>query len=296
MKDSFYEYHPLVNFTFYIFVLSISMFFLHPVLLVISLISSISYLVYLKGKKSLITIFLIAFPIFIFSSIFNPLFSHEGNTILFYTTTQNPVTLESIVYGIVSGLGLFVVIVWFSSFNHVITSDKIIYLFGKICPSVSLLISMILRFIPRFNNQLKKVQNTQKAFFKQKYNKGYIKKLKNVFKTFSIMVTWSLENAVETSDSMTSRGYGLKNRSHYHNYKLQKRDIVVLSIMIICFISIILCIIFEKVLILYFPIFYINELSIYSSICYISYFILSFLPLILNIMEDAKWHYLKSKI
>ena len=45
--------------------------------------------------------------------------------------------------------------------------------------------------------------------------KGRLQKLKSAVTVFSVMVTWSLENAVETADSMKSRGYGLPGRTGY---------------------------------------------------------------------------------
>ena len=40
----------------------------------------------------------------------------------------------------------------------------------------------------------------------------------------SILVTWALENAIETSDSMRSRGYGLHGRTAFSIYRLTRRD------------------------------------------------------------------------
>ena len=41
---------------------------------------------------------------------------------------------------------------------------------------------------------------------------------------FSIMVTWALENAIETADSMKSRGYGLKGRTAFSIFRMEERD------------------------------------------------------------------------
>ena len=76
---------------------------------------------------------------------------------LFYLKDGNPVTLESIVYGLASGLMLAGVISWFSVFHEVMTSDKFMYLFGKVIPAFSLLLSMTLRFVPRFTEQIRRV-------------------------------------------------------------------------------------------------------------------------------------------
>ena len=38
------------------------------------------------------------------------------------------------------------------------------------------------------------------------------------------MVTWALENAIETADSMKSRGYGLKGRTAFSLFRMEERD------------------------------------------------------------------------
>ena len=69
-------------------------------------------------------------PVCLLAAAANPLFSHAGATMLFYLKDGNPVTLESIVYGLASGLMLAGVISWFSVFHEVMTSDKFMFLFG----------------------------------------------------------------------------------------------------------------------------------------------------------------------
>lgn len=50
----------------------------------------------------------------------------------------------------------------------------------------------------------------------------------------SAMLTWSFENAVETADSMRSRGYGLKGRTSFSIYRMSRRDWVLLCWMLFC--------------------------------------------------------------
>jgi energy-coupling factor transporter transmembrane protein EcfT len=97
------------------------------------------------------------------------------------------------------------------------TSDKFVYLFGRIIPSMSLLLSMTLRFVPRFIAQIKVVSNAQKCVGRDASNGGVVQRVRNAITILSIMVTWALENAIETADSMKSRGYGLRRgrRSRY---------------------------------------------------------------------------------
>lgn len=49
-------------------------------------------------------------------------------------------------------------------------------------------------------------------------------RIKYGLQMLSILVTWSLENAIETSDSMRSRGYGLRGRTAFSVYRFTKRD------------------------------------------------------------------------
>ncbi len=72
---------------------------------------------------------------------------------LFYLKT-GPVTLEAIVYGLVLASMLFISILWFSCYNKVMTTDKFVYLFGRVIPALSLVLSMVFRFVPRFGQQL----------------------------------------------------------------------------------------------------------------------------------------------
>ena len=97
-------------------------------------------------------------------ALLNPMFNHYGVTPLLYIESSgNWVTLEAMVYGIVLGCVLFIMILWFSCYNQIMTSDKFIYLFGRIIPAMSLMLSMALRFVPHFMAQLKVIRNGQKC-------------------------------------------------------------------------------------------------------------------------------------
>ena len=119
---------------------------------------------------------------------------------------------------------LFIMILWFSCYNQIMTSDKFIYLFGRIIPAMSLMLSMALRFVPHFIAQLKVIRNGQKCVGMDVSNGKWFKKVRYALNMVSILVTWALENAIETADSMKSRGYGLKGRTAFSIYRLNRRD------------------------------------------------------------------------
>ena len=133
-KDTFSSYHPAVSMLYFVLVIGLSMFLNHPVCLGISLVGALVYSIYLKGKKAARFNLIYMLPLLVITALINPAFSHQGVTILAYLPSGNPLTLESILYGIYAAFLLITVIAWFSCFNAVMTSDKFVYLFGRIIP------------------------------------------------------------------------------------------------------------------------------------------------------------------
>lgn len=295
-KDNFGTYHPIINFVYFVFVIGCSMFLRHPVFLGISCVSGFIYYIYLKGKKAFKTALWLMIPVFLISALVNPLFNHEGVTLLFYFRTGNPLTLESIVYGLASGVMLVSVLNWFSCYQVIMTSDKFIYLFGKLIPAMSLILSMVLRFVPKFKNQIEKVSDAQKCIGRDVTNGNTLAKAKHGMKILSIMTTWALENSVETADSMKSRGYGLRGRTNFSIYRFDTRDKWIFSVIAAADLIVLGGIVTKKVYFLYFPMMEGNPLNWETLLIYVIYGGMCMLPMVINIVEDIKWRYLKSEI
>lgn len=296
MIDSFNEYHPLVNFIFFLFVIVFNMFVLNPVLQIISLLLGIIYKYILTGgniNKKYIGYFLF---ILLFSPVFNALFNNQGATMLFYLRNGNPVTLESIVYGLSSGLMFVNMLIWFSCYNQVMTSDKFMHLFSNIAPSLSLTISMILRFVPRYIERAKIIYNSQKAMGEDFEGKNIFEKGKDAMRILSILTTWALENSIDTSDSMTARGYGMGQRTSFSNFLITKRDRIVLFIILILLSTVLWGTFKGELETVFFPTIIFKSINLKNIYIYIGFSILTALPIILSLVEEIKWHYLESKI
>lgn len=290
MKDTFSNYHPLVNFIYFGFVFAFSMFFMHPVCLLISIMCSFAYSVELGGRERIYKNLLFLLPTILMMGIMNPAFNHAGMTIITYLNSGNPLTLESIVYGIAAAALICTMVLWFYCYNQVMTSDKFIYLFGKIIPALSLVLSMALRFVPRFKEQIKIVSDAQKSIGRDVSNGGLIQRMKNGITILSIMITWSLENAIETSDSMRSRGYGLEGRTSFSIYRFEKRDkMAILSILALGVFIVIGGGVYKGFKWRYFPSLKGSGISILSTLLWIAYFILCIFPIIINRQEDRQW-------
>ena len=293
--NEFAKYHPLINFIYFTAVIVFSMIFVHPICLVTSLLCSVMYSIILNGKKALKFIAMLL-PLMLISALINPAFNHEGVTVIAYLPSGNPLTLESILYGIVAASMVATVICWFSCFNKIMTSDKFIYLFGRIIPSLSLILSMTFRFVPKFKEQVQEVSNAQKSMGRDSSEGSVFARVKNSIRILSAVITWSLENAIDTSYSMKSRGYGLTGRTAYSNYVFDKRDVTALIYLAVTITYFLIGALLGKINYRYCPSMRGTDMSFYSTSIFISYIMICIMPIVIEIWEELKWRKLKSKI
>ncbi|MEG0550573.1 MAG: energy-coupling factor transporter transmembrane component T [Vagococcus sp.] len=289
---AFERFHPLVLFLYYMTVIFFSMFTTNPILLGISLIGSLSYLLLIA--KNIWRVILYYSVIFLVIALTNPLFVHNGETILFFMNDK-PVTLEAILYGAVIGLMIVAIVFWFKSYNEVMTSDKFVYLFGNIAPKIALTLSMILRYVPLFKEQIKRINMTQKTLGLYSSD-SYTDKLLSGFRVFRSLIGWSLENSVDVARSMRARGYGLKGRTHFSLFTFFIEDSLLLGANLIFMIVIFLMVQMNMVSINYYPFidtFYFTKQQI---LLYISTGLFVFLPTFIEMKEQLLWRLLISKI
>ena len=295
-RDAFSSYHPIINFLYFALVLIFTMFFMHPVSLVISLTCAVAYYMVLNGGRALRTGLLYLLPMVLMAALINPAFNHEGATILTYLPTGNPLTLESMAHGLAAAGMLASVILWFSCYTAVMTSDKFVYLFGRLIPALSLILSMTLRFVPRFKAQLHVVSEAQKCVGRDVSNGSLLQRMKNGVTILSILVTWALENAIETADSMKSRGYGLPGRTAFSIYRFDDRDRAALVWLLFCGAYIACGWAVGGIAWRYYPTmkgvapgpFPVSFQLVYLALC--------LTPVILNKKEDREWTRLRSEI
>ena len=319
MTDEFSRYHPVVNLIFYLLVLGTTMFQMSVGLVFISLFSAVVYYFMLKKTEGL-KYCAVVVGIIIVSAIINPLFSHKGGTLLFYLFTGNPVTLESIIYGLISAIIIGAMLLWFSTFNQVMGVERILGAIGKVLPNVSLLITMIMRFIPQYTRHQRKVsmvnkvnkrnygekinllnrektekENVIEARKKQKKKNDIdkiIDSIKEGGRTFSITTTWALENSIYTADSMKARGFGTGRRTNYSNYKFQKRDYLLMGWLVILWLVVVFSLEREKVYTYYYPFIQVKN----NVVVYLIYGLLCLTPVLINVKEEIRWLILKSRI
>lgn len=221
-RDVLSDCHPLVSAAFFALVLGFSMTQMHPVCLAASLAGAAGYTAALGGGRALRRAARYALPTGLLAAVLNPLLSHRGMTILLYLPSGNPLTLESIVYGAAAAGMLAAVLLWFGCCTAVMTADKLLWLFGRAAPALSLVLSMTLRWVPRFGAQLRAAAEARRGLGQR--GGRITRRIRGGAAVLSIVVTWALENALDTADSMRSRGYGLPGRTAFSIYRLSCRD------------------------------------------------------------------------
>ena len=110
----------------------------------------------------------------------------------------------------------------------------------------------------------------------------------------SILVTWSLENAIETADSMKSRGYGLPGRSAFSIYRFEDRDKYAILWLGFCLWYIAFGWASGGLYFRYYPSIKIAGFGPFPFSFMLVYLALCLTPLILNGREDVKWKRLRS--
>ncbi len=286
-KSTFANCHPIVNVVYFALVIGITMFSMNPWFITITIFFAWTYSILLSGKKAIKYNILFTIPIIIIMSVINALFINNGATVLFFLN-DNRVTLEAFVYGIAAAALISAVIIWFSCFNVVMSADKLIYLFGRITPVLALTLSMIFRFIPLLKERFKEIVMGQKCMGRHRGGSIFFR-MRQRIKEVSILVSWSLEAAIETSDSMEARGYGLHGRTSFHLFKLSYRDKILLVLELIFGLITILGCMTGLNNIYYYPKIVLKNMDLWMGITLLTYMVLMSLPIVLDIRGEKKW-------
>jgi energy-coupling factor transport system permease protein len=288
-RDAFSTCHPWVSFLFFALTIFFSMCFMDPASLAASFLCALAYVLRLNGQEALRLQLRALLPILLFTAAVNPLFNHQGDTVLARLPWGSPLTLESVLYGLAAALMLCAVINWFVCFTAVVSSDKFVYLFGRVIPALSLALSMTLRFVPRFKAQFRTVVNAQRCLGRDLSSGPLHRRLKTAVSVFSILVTWSLESAIETADSMKSRGYGLPGRTAFSIYRFDHRNKLVLFWLALCGGALVAGWLGGGFAWQYFPALQVSSSLPMAAALRLLYLCLCLTPLILNGKEDLAW-------
>ncbi|MFB5677535.1 energy-coupling factor transporter transmembrane component T [Paenibacillus terreus] len=223
MNGGFRSLHPAALFLYYMCAVLFGMLLSHPVFLMTEICLLTGLIIMQKQGRALLRMLLYMLPIGGAIAVINPLVSHRGRHILFYLMDQ-PITLEALLFGITTMLSITVVLLASLSYNHNVTADKFMYLFGRLAPKTALVALMAMRFVPLLRLRLSQIAIVQQTRGISMKEGPLRKRIKNGTVLMKVLLVWSLEEAVETADAMKARGYGTARRTAYSVYRMDRRD------------------------------------------------------------------------
>ena len=215
--------HPAVNLIYFAAVLTGTVTFQHPAFLMISFLCAFAYSVKRNGWKAWM-FNLCLLPLVAAFALYYSSYTHFGMTVLRQNMVGNNMTLESLVYGVVLGVIGAGVCMWFSSVFSVFTTDKVVYLFGKVSPGFSLFLAIALRMIPRIQKEAKRINMAQQGIGRGANQGNLWQRFRNSLRIFSMLITWTIDSLTIASESMRSRGSNLRGRKAFSIYRFDNRD------------------------------------------------------------------------
>lgn len=290
----FDSYHPMINLIYFVSAITCMILFDHPVFLAISYLAAFIYSILLNGKRSVI-FNLCLIPAIGGYTAWYSYYNHFGITNLCVNFIGNQITLEAVTTGFVRGVTAAAVIMLCTCLFAVVSIDKVIYLFGRISPKLSLFLAVLLRFIPRIGVRAGRIERSRRGIGKGCIQGNIFQKLVHSCSFLSILITWTLEDFVESAASMKCRGYSLRGRTAFSIYRFDNRDRGFVLAQFFCLTVLAAAAALNQTSIRYNPEIVMNRITPISWGFYFVYGVLLLMPMLLQIVGEKRFQKLSEK-
>lgn len=286
----FDDRNPIAVAVYYLCVLCLTMFSMNPLLLCLSLLSSVATCIMHQAAGRRAHVFTAV--LFLIATAVNPIAVHNGVTVLFYVNDK-PFTLEAVLYGVFAAVMIAAALYWLRALSKAMTSDKVLYLFGRFSPKIALILSMSMRYVALFRQRWRRIRDCQRALGLYR-DENLIDAVRGNARVLSILITWTLENGIVTAESMEARGYGVAGRTSFAAYQLHAGDVVLIAVCLALTAVAALGIAGTEAI--YYPALNMRLTSVSGIAGAAAFAVLGFLPVMIDIKEGIKWRCLTSKI
>ena len=284
--------HPAVNLIYFAAVIIGTITCQHPVFLAVSLVCGFAYSVKRNGWKAVV-FNLCLLPLAAAFALYYSSYNHFGVTVLRQNFIGNNMTVESLVYGLVLGFTIAGVCIWMSCVYAVFSTDKVVYLFGRVSPRLSLFLAILLRMIPRLKKEAKKINMAQRGIGRGVDQGNLWQRLCNGVRIFSMLITWTIESMATASESMQSRGSTLRGRTAFSIYRFDNRDRAYVIALFTCLTVTMMAVILKQTDMVYDP--RIIWKPINPVFC-IGYAVLCLMPLGLELWTEYRFEKARGKL
>lgn len=233
MRHIFEIYHPFVIF-FYLAVAMVStMLTMQPAFVILSFVCASAYAIYLTGWQAYVHALKRVGLLGLVVALANPLFNHKGLTVL-CMWMGNPITLEALLYGGCAAGMLMSIWLWCMCWNQLMTTDRFLHVFGRIFPTLALLLSIVMRMIPQARYKAEAIAQAQQAMGLGIAQAQGKERVRRGVRIATVLMALSLENSMDTADAMKCRGYGARRkRTSFSPFRFRRQDGVLLGVMVV---------------------------------------------------------------
>ena len=284
----FDSYHPFLNLLFFVAVIAFTIWWTHPAYLAVSYVCAFVYSIKLRGLRSLI-LNLALVPLALLWGAWFATHTHFGITVLGSTIIGNNITYESIVFGIVQGFMLASVVMWLSCVFAVFTTDKVVYLLGRVSPRLALMLAIVLRAVPVVADRSKRIGIAQRSIGAGVGQGNAFRRLVHLVHHISALISWSVERFVEMAESMKSRGSRLRGRTAFSLYRFDNRDRSLALLLIALITACVEAAAFGQPFMLYSPEIVANRFTAATFVFLIAFFLLCITPFALQVIGEIRF-------
>lgn len=287
--------HPALCLLHLAAALAASAAFRHPCYLGVSFLGAFLYTVRLRGRKGAL-LGLGAAALGLAAGLFYASYHHFGVTPLFENFIGNRVTLESLLYGLTLGIRAAAVFLWLVFARRVLPTDKVVYLFGRVSPRLSLALSVIAGTVPKIAAQAGRIRTAALGIGRGPGQGGPIRRLRGAVGRFSALLGWAMESLIGASDAMRSRGGGFGRRTAYSLYRFSGHDRCLLVAMVFFLTVTGMAVLLGQTSARYDPRIVFNPVTPRSLVFLLGYGALLLLPAAVDTADELRFRRLRRKI
>jgi energy-coupling factor transport system permease protein len=237
--QNFSHIHTVVLLVWGVGALALCMCAMQPVFAVIAWASTLAFVALARGARAFGRALAWQVPIVLAVAAINALFSQNGATVLFeiaplvniaasWGFAAGVVYAEALVYGATMAIVLVTTLQLFAAISDAVDGDEVLAIFGRALPTVALMVSMTLGLVPKMRRRANEIQQVSAANLKHK--DAPVKA--SAARLVSVLLGWSLEDSLQTADTMSARGWGRRDvrQARYSRRRFSAPDGVRLAI------------------------------------------------------------------
>lgn len=224
-------WHPAVALIYFVAVLAIGFVVDNPLFQLMGVVGAAALLLALDGVKAA-RLVAGALGLAVVVALVNPLFNTRGETVLLTWWGGRPYTFEALIAGASTALMLAQTLLWFASLSLVLTPDKLMVLFGRWAPSLTLVLTLALRLVTTLRRKVARVAQARSgiglgggASLRLQVREGG--------QVLGSVTASAFEDGVTTADSLRSRGFGLPGRTRYQVVKFRGADGLLVGVVVV---------------------------------------------------------------